>query len=221
MNRRRAGEGEILELRLIGSRRLPFALTTEAATTWLKASGVDATAVYYDAYLVISPRDKPAVDKLVERLLGPFMYAESVRERLQDALEQHRLRALVSLPNSGSMVLVLRDSENLGRAVRLGAVLGAGDIGEGLKLHRPGGMRKLAARMRLLLTGALGPGVGVLAEPGCAHEQDDLSVRMTVEQGLRLAGRIAAEPVRAEQDEDPLPVEETGIIPPLWISSGP
>ncbi|MEU0524598.1 hypothetical protein [Streptomyces niveus] len=209
-----------MELRLIGSRRLPFALTVDAASAWLEAEGVDATAVYTDAYLVISLRDKAAVDRLAERLLGSFMYAESVRERLQDALAQHRLHAVVSLPNSVSMVLVLRDSENLGRAVRLGAVLGAGDIGEGLKLHRPGGMRKLATRMRLLLTGALGPGVGVLAEPGCAHEQDELSVRLTVEQGLRLAGRIAAEPVRAEQEEDPLPVAETGI-PPLWISSGP
>ncbi|MFF2940145.1 hypothetical protein ACFVSQ_09915 [Streptomyces niveus] len=220
VSRRRAGEAEILELRLIGSRRLPFSLTTDAATAWLKAAGVDATAVCYDAYLVISLRDKPSVDKLVERLLRPFMYAESVRERLQDALAQHQLHAVVSLPDSGSMVLVLRDSDNLGVAVRLGAVLGAGDVGEGLKLHRPGGMRKLAARLRLLLTGALGRGVGVLAEPGCAHTEDEISVRLTVEHGLRLAGRIAAEPVRAEQEEDPSPVEEAAI-PPLWISSAP
>ncbi|MFC9746848.1 hypothetical protein [Streptomyces niveus] len=125
VSRRRAGEDVILVLRLIGSRRLPFPLTTEAAAAWLETAGVYATVDYQDTYLVISLRDKRSVDQLVERLLGPFMYTESVRERLQDALEQHRLRALVSLPNSGSMVLALRDSENLGRAVRLGAVLGA------------------------------------------------------------------------------------------------
>ncbi|MFC9604516.1 hypothetical protein ACFTTN_13790 [Streptomyces niveus] len=199
VNRRRAGEAEILELRLIGSRRLPFSLTTDAATAWLKAAGVNATAVYYDAYLVISLRDKPSVDQLVERLLRPFMYAESVSERLHNALAQHQLHAEVSLQDSGSMVLVFSDSENLGAAVRLGAALGAGDVGEGLKLHRPGGMRKLAARMRLLLTGALGAGVGVLIEPGCAHVEDELQIRLTVDQGLRLAGRIAADPARAEE----------------------
>lgn len=205
VNRRLTGKGEVLELRLIGSRRLPFSLTTDAANAWLEAADVDATAVYYDAYLVISLRDKPSVDKLVERLLGPFMYAESVRERLHDALAQHRLHAVVSLPDSTSMVLVLRDSENLAAAVRLGAVLGAEDIADGLKLYRPGGIRKFAARVRLLLTGALGAGVGVLAETGCAHEEPALRVRLTVDQGLRLAGRIAAEPVRAEQEEDPRP----------------
>ncbi|TXL91858.1 hypothetical protein [Streptomyces sp. IB2014 016-6] len=81
-------------------------------------------------------------------------------------------------------------------------------------------MRKLAARMRLLLTGALGRGVRVLAEPGFAHEQDELSIHLTVEQGLRLAGRIAAESVRAEQEEASSPVEESRI-PPIWISSDP
>ncbi|WP_189111969.1 hypothetical protein [Streptomyces camponoticapitis] len=60
----------------------------------------------------------------------------------------------------------------------------------------------------------------MLAEPGCAHEQDELSIYLTVEQGLRLAGRIAAEPVRAEQEEPPFPIEETRI-PPIWISSDP
>ncbi|MCI3223819.1 hypothetical protein [Streptomyces sp. NP-1717] len=114
VNPRRTGEDEILELRLIGSRRLPFPLTTEAAAAWLETEGVGATVDYEDAYLVISLRDKAAVDRLVERLLGPFMYAESVRERLQDALAWHRLHAVVSLPNSGSMILNLRDSDNLG-----------------------------------------------------------------------------------------------------------
>ncbi|MFE4490944.1 hypothetical protein ACFRKD_00625 [Streptomyces niveus] len=220
VNRRRDDEGDFLELRLIGSRRLPFALTTEAAAAWLEAAGIDATVDYRDVYLVISLRDERTVDRLVERLLRPFMYAESVCERLGDALAPHRLHPQLSLPDSGSLVLALRDSEALGAAVRLGALLGAGDIGEGLKLHRPGGMRKLAARMRLLLTGALGRGVRVLAEPGCAHEQDELSIHLTVEQGLRLAGRIAAESVRAEQEEAPFPVEETRI-PPIWISSDP
>ncbi|MFD7515059.1 hypothetical protein ACFV85_09680 [Streptomyces niveus] len=221
VNRRRDDEGDFLELRLIGSRRLPFALTTEAAAAWLEATGIDATVDYRDVYLVISLRDERTVDRLVERLLRPFMYAEAVCERLGDALAPpHRLHPQLSLPDSGSLVLALRDSEALGAAVRLGALLGAGDIGEGLKLHRPGGMRKLAARMRLLLTGALGRGVRVLAEPGCAHEQDELSIHLTVEQGLRLAGRIAAESVRAEQEEPPFPVEETRI-PPIWISSDP
>lgn len=220
VNRRRDDEGDFLELRLMGSRRLPFALTTEAAAAWLEAAGIDATVDYRDVYLVISLRDERTVDRLVERLLRPFMYAESVCERLGGALALHRLHPQVSFPDSGSLVLALRDSEALGAAVRLGALLGAGDIGEGLKLHRPGGMRKLAARMRLLLTGALGRGVRVLAEPGCAHEQDELSIHLTVEQGLRLAGRVEAESVRVEQEEPPFPVEESRI-PPIWISSDP
>ncbi|MET9557191.1 hypothetical protein [Streptomyces sp. NPDC006645] len=220
VNRRGADEDETLELRLSNSRRLPFSLTADEATTWLAAASIDATAVYQDAYLVISLRGKPSVDQMVERLLRPFMYAESVCDRLHDALAQHQFHAPVSLADSGSMVLLLRDDKNLDVAVRLAAVLGAGDIGDGLKLYRPSGVLKLAARLRLLLTGALGPGVGVLAEPGCAHADHGLRVRLTVEQGLRLAGRIAAEPVRAEQDEASSPVEDAEI-PPVWISWDP
>ncbi|TXL91857.1 hypothetical protein [Streptomyces sp. IB2014 016-6] len=126
VSQRRDDEGDFLELRLIGSRRLPFALTTEAAAAWLEAAGVDATVDYRDACLVISLRDERTVDRLVERLLRPFMYAESVCERLGDALAPHRLHPQLSLPDSGSLVLALRDSEALGVAVRLGALLGPG-----------------------------------------------------------------------------------------------
>ncbi|MFF5086006.1 hypothetical protein [Streptomyces niveus] len=201
------GEGGALELTLLGSSRLPFSLNTAEATAWLEAAGVDATAGYdEDHYLLIRLRDRAGVDQLVQRLLASFMYAESVRDRLQGSLAKHQLRVLVEVEDETSLTLVVRDSDNLGAAVQLSTVLGADSIGEGLKLHRPGGMRKLAARMRLLLTGALGRGVGVLAEPGCAHAEDELRIQLTVEQGLRLNDRIAAEPARPDQKEDSAPV---------------
>ncbi|WP_405614358.1 hypothetical protein OG292_16595 [Streptomyces sp. NBC_01511] len=218
---REGAECGTLELTLLGSSRLPFSLNTGEATAWLVATGVDATAGYdEDNNLVIALRGKTGVDQLVQRLLAPFMYAESVRERLGNALAQHRLHVAVEVEDERSLALEVRDSDGLEAAVQLSAVLGADSIGAGLKLHKPGGMRKLADRMRLLLTGALGAGVRVLAEPGCAHAEDELLIHLTVEQGLRLAGRIAAEPARAEQEEDLSPVEEAWI-PPIWISSDP
>ncbi|MFI6082513.1 hypothetical protein ACIBBB_16305 [Streptomyces sp. NPDC051217] len=201
--------GGTLELTLLGSSRLPFSLNTAEATAWLEAAGVDATADYDEAhYLVIRVRGKAGVDQLVQRLLARFMYAESVRDRLQDASARHQLRVVVEVENETSLALVVHDSDNLQAAIRLSTVLGADSISEGLKLHRPRGMRKLATRMRLLLTGALGAGVRVLAEPGCAHVEDELRIHLSVEQGLRLAGRIAAEPVHSGQEEDAVPVGE-------------
>lgn len=202
--------GGSLELTLLGSSRLPFSLNIAEATAWLEAAGVYATAGYDDDHnLVIRLRGKTGVDHLVRRLLAPFMYAESVRDQLQDALGKHQLRVVVKVENETSLALVVHDSDNLHAAVQLSAVLGADSISEGLKLHRPRGMRKLAARMRLLLTGALGAGVAVLAEPGCAHAEDELRIHLTVEQGLRLAGRIAAQPARSDQAEkDSVPVGE-------------
>lgn len=174
---REGGEGGVLELTLLGGSRLPFSLNTAEATAWLEAAGVDATVGYdEDHYLVIRVRGKAGVDQLVQRLLAPFMYAESVCDRLQDALVQHQLRVAVEVEDETSLALVVRDSDNLQAAVQLSAVLGADSISEGLELHRPRGMRKLVARMRLLLTGALSAGVRVLAEPGCAHVEDELLI---------------------------------------------
>ncbi|WP_329151225.1 hypothetical protein OG275_38290 (plasmid) [Streptomyces niveus] len=197
------GDGGTVDLTLMGSRRLPFSLDTEEAAAWLDAQGIEAAAAYDDGRnLVISLRDKTGVMRLVERLLARFMYAESVADRLERALALHRVGAEVVVEDADSVALVIRDVNNLERAVQLGAVLGAENIGDGLRLYRPGGMRKLAARMRLLLTGAVGAGVAVLAEPGCVHVEDTLRIHLSVDQGLRLAGRLVAEPVRTDREED-------------------
>ncbi|MEU0694797.1 hypothetical protein ABZ349_12545 [Streptomyces niveus] len=115
---------------------------------------------------------------------------------------QHQLRVEVEVEDETSLALVAHDSGNLHAAAQLSAILGADSISERMKLHRPRGMRKLAAWMGLLLTGALGRGRGVLAEPGCAHAEDKLLIDLSVEQGLRLAGTIAAEPARPDQEEE-------------------
>lgn len=182
---------------------MPFSLNPEEATAWLASEDVDAAACYDDGYLVISPCSKAGVHRLVERWLGPFIYAESVGEQLRGALAQHELNGEVAVLDACSVDLVIQDSDNLATAVQLGTVLGVYDIAKGLKLHRPRGMSKLAGRMRLLLTGVVGHGVGVLAEPGCAHAEDELRLRLTVDQTLRLAGRIAAEPTVDSRETSP------------------
>lgn len=202
---RETGEGEtLLELRPVSRTRVPFSLNPEEATAWLQLEDIDAAAGYDDdGYLVISPRSKAGVHRLVERWLGPFIYAESVAEQLRGALGQHKLEGEVAVLDACSVDLVIQDADNLAAAVQLGAVLGADDIAKGLKLHRPRGMSELAARMRLLLTGVVGRGVGVLAEPGCAHVEDELCLRLTIDQALRLAGRIAAEPTVDSRETSP------------------
>ncbi|MFE3247713.1 hypothetical protein [Streptomyces sp. NPDC059209] len=208
---RETSDGEtLLELTPLSRTRVPFSPNPEEATAWLQSEDVDAVACYDDdGYLVISPRSKDGVHRLVERWLGPFIYAESVGEQLRGALAQHELDGEVAVLDACSVDLVIQDSDNLATAVQLGTVLGAGDIAKGLKLHRPRGMSKLAGRMRLLLTGVVGHGVGVLAEPGCAHAEDELRLRLTVDQTLRLAGRIAAEPSAVSREtssaNSPLP----------------
>ncbi|MFD4765476.1 hypothetical protein [Streptomyces niveus] len=201
---RETSDGEtLLELTPLSRTRVPFSLNLEEATAWLASEDVDAAACYDDGYLVISPRSKAGVHRLVERWLGPFIYAESVGEQLRGALAQHELNGEVAVLDTCSVDLVIQDSDNLATAVQLGAVLGADDIAKGLKLHRPSGMTKLAGRMRFLLTGVVGHGVGVLAEPGCAHAEDELRLRLTVDQTLRLAGRIATEPTIDSRETSP------------------
>ncbi|MGW6744999.1 hypothetical protein ACWGDX_30415 [Streptomyces sp. NPDC055025] len=197
-------------LRLLSDSRLPFARNAQAARKWLTDNSIAAAAeIDETGELVITPHGRAAVDQLIERLLSPGIRAEQAAEQLWDALGLHDLAADVSVADTDRITVELRDSERLGSAVALCALLGAEDIADGLKLHRPRGMYKLATRMRLLLTGAVGRGVTVEADPGCAHADDGVRVGLSVEQAFQLAEKIAAQPVSSGE----LPPDGTAFAP--------
>ncbi|MFE4829883.1 SAM-dependent methyltransferase [Streptomyces sp. NPDC056672] len=196
-------------LRLLGPRRLPFALTVQAARKWLADHSIAAAAEIDEAdELVITPHGGGAVHRLIDRLLSPAIRAGQAAEQLWDALGRHDLTADVSVADTGRVTVELRDSD-LESAVALCALLGAEDIGDGLRLHRPRGMHQLATRMGLLLTGAVGRGVTVEADPGCAHADAGVRVGLSVEQASQLAGKIAARPVSGGE----LPPDGTVFAP--------
>ncbi|TXL83951.1 hypothetical protein [Streptomyces sp. IB2014 016-6] len=186
-----------LRVVLLGGRRLPFTHFRDAgeATAWLKNAGIDATAGTDEDSNVVLHLPSSSAEAVRDLLTAHYIRAENAAGALRRAFEQGGIDinlVKVTVPDKGVVKIEIADSDNLQTGVHLGALLGADDIAHGLTLHRPKGMRKLARRLRLLLTGAVGGGVSVLAEPGCAHTPDCLLIDLYVDQALRLAERLTA-----------------------------
>ncbi|WP_329074877.1 hypothetical protein [Streptomyces niveus] len=180
---------------LLGSSRLPFLHFRDAgeANAWLKNAGIEATADTDDEDNVVLHLPADTVDAVHDLLTTAYIRAENAADALQHALHQGGLELTeVTVEAPEAVVIEISDSDNLATGVNLGVLLGAGFIAHGLELHRPKGMRKLARRLRLVLTGTARDRVDVRAEPGCEHRDDRLLIDLYVDQALRLAERLTA-----------------------------
>lgn len=180
---------------LLGSNRLPFLHFLDAgeANAWLKNAGIEATADTDDEDNVVLHLPAGTVDAVRELLTTDYVRAEEAADTLQHALHQAGIGlAEVTVESLDAVVIEIADSDNLQTGVALGVLLGADDIAQDLVLHRPKGMRKLAQRLELLLTGAAGRGVFVHAEAGCEHRDDRLLIGLHIGRVSRLADRINA-----------------------------
>ncbi|MEV8424509.1 hypothetical protein [Streptomyces niveus] len=188
-----ADDRSTLRVVLLSGSRLPFAHYRDAgeATAWLKNAGIRATADTDEEDNVVLRLPAGAVDAVRELLTADYLRAEDATDTLRHALRQGGIElAEVTVETLDTMVIEIADSDNLETGVNLGVLLGADDIARNLALHRPKGMRKLARRLQLVLTGAVGRGVSVHAEPGCAHRDDRLLIDLHADQALPLADRI-------------------------------
>lgn len=182
-----------LRVVLLGGNRLPFLHFLDAgeATAWLKNAGIEATADTDDEDNVVLHLPAGTVDAVRDLLTADYIRAEDAADALQHALHQGGLELTeATVTDSDAVVIEIADSDNLATGVNLGVLLGADFIAHGLELHRPKGMRKLARRLRLVLTGVAGGPVDVHAEPGCEHRDDRLLIGLYVDQALRLAERL-------------------------------
>ncbi|MFD4113218.1 hypothetical protein ACFWSJ_07165 [Streptomyces niveus] len=188
-----ADDRTTLRVVLLGSRRLPFAHYRDAgeATEWLKNAEIRATADTDEEDNVVLHLPGGAVDAVRDLLTTAYIRAEDAADTLQHALHQADIDlAEVTVKTLDALVIEIADCDNLETGVNLGVLLGADDIAHGLTLHRPKGMRKLAHRLQLVLTGAVGRGVSVHAEPGCEHRDDRLLIGLHTDQAPRLVSRI-------------------------------
>lgn len=188
-----------LRVVLLGRSRLPFIHFGNAgeATAWLKNAGIEATADTDEDDNVVLHLPADTVDAARELLTADYIRAEDAADALQHALHQGGIELVeVTVEAKGAVIIEIADSDNLATGVNLGVLLGADEIGQGLELHRPRGMRKLARRLRFVLTGVVGRGVDVRAEPGCEHRDHRLLIGLRIDQAPRLAERLTtADPV--------------------------
>ncbi|MFF5090454.1 hypothetical protein [Streptomyces niveus] len=180
---------------LLGGTRLPFThfASADDANTWLKNAGIGATADTDEDDNVVLHLPAGTVDAVRELLTSAYIHAEDAADTLQHALHQAGITlATVTVTDQDAVAIEIADSDNLATGVNLGVQLGADSIAQGLELHRPKGMRKLARRLHLVLTGAVGRGVAVRAEPGCEHRDDRLLIGLHIGRVSSLADRINA-----------------------------
>ncbi|MFD4114566.1 hypothetical protein ACFWSJ_14035 [Streptomyces niveus] len=192
-----ADDQSTLRVVLLGGSRLPFLHFSAAdeATAWLENAGIRATADTDEDDNVVLHLPADTVDTVRERLTADYLRAEDAADALQHALHQAGITlATVTVETPDALFVEIADSDNLATGVNLGVLLGADDIAQGLELHRPKGMRKLARRLHLVLTGAVGREVAVHAEPGCEHRDDRLLIDLRVDQTPHLADRITSTP---------------------------
>ncbi|MFE4610878.1 hypothetical protein ACFRK5_21390 [Streptomyces niveus] len=179
---------------LLGGTRLPFThfASADEATAWLKNAGIGASADTDEDDNVVLHLPRDTVNAVRELLTSAYLHAEDAADAMQHALHQAGITlATVTVADQDALVIEIADSDNLATGVNLGVLLGADTIAQGLQLHRPKGMRKLASRLHLVLTGSVGGGVDMRAEPGCEHRDDRLVIGLRVDQALALADRIS------------------------------
>jgi hypothetical protein len=194
-----AGDGSALKA-ILYSHRAPFTESLEA-NDWLSKAGVFATATLNEGhYVVITLPTAASVHQLITSLLTPWITAHTVAKQLVDLLETRGVISDVAVGTS-SLALCLCDDE-LGSVVRLAGMLGAPGIDSGLVLLRKRGMRRLTERIQWLITGVVGSAARAVTEPGCAHQQDSLTLHLTIDQARRLVGRLETSPLPS-QDRSP------------------
>ncbi|MFF7097788.1 hypothetical protein ACFY9A_36200 [Streptomyces rubradiris] len=176
------------------SSKAPWEETTpESANDWLARNKIAATASLNDGdYVVITLSTAEAVSRFIAVALDPWLRVHTTADQLADALEAHSLPHEVAV--SAHFIELILPDEGLSSAVQLAALLGAPRLADGLNLRRARGMRRLAERIQWLLTGVAGSDVDVIAEPGCAHAEDRLTIRSTVDQARLLTRRITDAP---------------------------
>lgn len=182
---------------LLGGTRLPFThfASADEANAWLKNAGIGATADTDEDDNVVLHLPRDTVAAVRELLTSAYIHAEDAADALQHALHQAGITlATVTVTDQDAVAIEIADSDNLATGVNLGVLLGADSIAQGLELHRPKGMRKLARRLHFVLTGAVGRGVAVHAEPGCEHRDDRLLIDLSVDHTPPLADRITSTP---------------------------
>ncbi|MEU5083029.1 MULTISPECIES: hypothetical protein [Streptomyces] len=176
------------------SSKAPWKETTpESANDWLDRNEIAATASLNDGdYVVITLSTAEAVSRFIAVALGPWLRVHTTAAQLADALEAHGLPHEVAV--SAHVIELILPDEGLSSTVQLAALLGAPRLADGLNLRRARGMHRLAERIQWLLTGVAGSDVDVIAEPGCAHAEDRLTIGSTVDQARLLTRRITDAP---------------------------
>ncbi|MFJ4322274.1 hypothetical protein ACIP3A_04010 [Streptomyces tricolor] len=116
---------------------------------------------------------------------------------------------------AGPDVITLRlEGDRLASAVRAAELLGAPDIALDLELGRLRGQYRLAERIEYLVTGITGSPLNAVAEPGCAHADENLTLYLSVDQADRLLQRLTHptrdEPAPAGEDQ---PLADSGDEP--------
>ncbi|WP_019070752.1 hypothetical protein [Streptomyces hokutonensis] len=169
--------------------KMPFASPEEAAA-WLEKEAVDASARLDDMdNIVIDLRTASAVELLISVLLGPHIRAQTTATGLHKVLADHGLEHTVHVLVD-SIVVILRDSAEQGTATTLAGLLGAPHLDAGLDLNLDGDLRRFADHLALLITGAVGSLVLAGAVPGCAHEPDQVTLGLTLDQARLLTLRL-------------------------------
>ncbi|MFJ6709331.1 MULTISPECIES: hypothetical protein [unclassified Streptomyces] len=180
------------------SSRTPWVTTPESASSWLTEAGIDATATFNDSFCIVVVLDTDAaVHRFIAAVLHPWIAVHSVAAELIDVLEARGV--LIEAAIDTDRIRAELPDRSLGSSVRLAALLGATGISDGLALHEPDGMLRLAERIQWLITGVVGSTTRVTVEPGCAHEQEQLRLGLTLAQARLLTRRLA----RQQTEEAP------------------
>lgn len=190
----------------------------EDPTQWLTDQGIEADLLLPDEdgdrlSTVIVPRTAQAVASLASVLRQTQSRVREVVRAVRAAFAAKDVDGYVAIVNAEMIRVTFKDWDDLLGPVAICRLLGADDIADDLRLDRRGHKRKLLRRLRLLLVGALGPGIGMAFGEGCAHEPDTVEITLGLPQALTLADRLSrASPLTdaptPQPDEDGVEGEE-------------
>ncbi|MFI6209119.1 hypothetical protein ACIBAI_22390 [Streptomyces sp. NPDC051041] len=186
-----AKDGRALDLTVLSSSKAPFDRTVKAATEWLKRADIEGAAAFNDAYdIVLTLPTSASVERFIEVFLEPLIRVHTTATQLDGLLDYHLVTgdALVQGPHAIELIL---PGDGLDAVVKLASLLGAPSIAEGLQLHDREGMRRLADRLKWLITGVVQSTARATAVPGCAHAPDHATLDLTTPQARLLAQRLA------------------------------
>ncbi|MEY9875732.1 hypothetical protein ABH931_005236 [Streptacidiphilus sp. MAP12-33] len=209
---------ELPELVLLAADNLPEGVSFDPAALadWLAREQVDADVNVDEAdrgtsgAAALSPRTPQAVRALAAALLGTHAAAREAAQSLGAALAAAGIEVTVREQGAEHVVFSMNDfdwEDKTAGAVSLAACLGGQEAVDDLPLYRRSGRRKLARRLRLLLTGAVGP-VAMAMDEGCGiHEPDHVSLKLSLDQAERLGARLSW----AHPEDDPTTFE-SGLV---------